>query len=173
MHLGKRKFLLLSSIAFGASGFVSSPAHSNPVSEVVDGDVTFRWRRQDGRLQGWLSAPTDGWIAVGFNTVPGIAGTYFLMASVAGERQKIEEHYAIAPQHVPIAELGWSKTVQMRDSNFQDGVSSVAFSIAERPPEKERITLTQGADVHLMLAWSREADFDHHSAWRKHFQITL
>jgi len=152
---------------------ITPSAKADTAREVVIDGVSFRWMFQDGRLVGELSAPTRGWIAVGFHTQAGLEGTYFVIASVADAVQRIEEHFAVVPDHIPIADLGWPNTARLQTGQFQGGVSSMSFSIAAASPIGARVALLSGRHVNLMLAWSHEADFDHHSAWRKHIAISL
>jgi len=173
MDITKRDFVVRLCAATGASSIITSSAKADPAREVVIDGVSFRWTFQDGRLVGELSAPTRGWIAVGFHAQAGLEGTYFVIASVADDVQRIEEHFAVVPNHIPIADLGWPNTARLQAGQFQDGVSSMSFSIAATSPSGARVALQSGRHVNLMLAWSHEADFDHHSAWRKHIAISL
>jgi hypothetical protein len=173
MDITKRDFVARLCAATGSLGLMTASAQADPSREVVIDGVSFRWMFKDGRLIGELSAPTRGWIAVGFHSRAGLQGTYFVIASVADDVQRIEEHFAVVPNHIPIADLGWPNTARLQVGQFQSGVSSMSFSIAATSPSGARLTLQSGEQVNLMLAWSHEADFDHHSAWRKHIAISL
>lgn len=171
--MNKRQFLLSASATIGVASQTTSTAKAGSEKSVERDGVVFKWHHQDGRLFGELSAPTDGWIAVGFNAEKSLRGTYFVMAAVSTASFHAEEHIAIVPQHKRIAELGWSETLVRLSSSYTNGRSQISFSIAANPDLQHGIALWQGAQTHMMLAWSHESDFNHHSAWRQHFDVTL
>lgn len=173
MLMSKRNFLVLSSLALGASHLGSQPAQAGAEKEVDLDGVSFRWQHQDNLLIGKLSAPTNGWIAVGFSNGPGIADTYFIMASVAEDPQRFEERYAIVPDHLRISELGWPEKAALTSGESSGGSSTVTFTMPSQGPVGSGISLEAGNKVYLMLAWSRDADFAHHSAWRRHLPVSL
>ena len=54
-----------------------------------------------------MKAPTDGWIAVGFNTHSGIKGAYLLMGNIINKKVNLIEHYTISPgKYSAISKLG-------------------------------------------------------------------
>lgn len=173
MPMSKRKFLVLSSITLGAQNLGLPYAQAGSRQEVILDGVSFRWWHQAGQLIGTLAAPTDGWIAVGFSIGPGIKDTHFIMAAVSEEPPRFEEHFPVDLNHRRISELGWPETARMRSGQFQHGTSTVTFDIPSRPLAGSGISLAQGSNVYLMLAWSQDTDFNHHSAWRRHLAISL
>lgn len=152
----------------GAVGLAGSAALAEP-RRVAAGGMDFRWIHRDERLHCTLSGKTEGWIAVGFNAARPLANTRFVIAS-AGGSLRIEEHIALVPDHRSVEALGIAPALAATSGQYAYGMSLVAFSLPQQLPD---LNLASGVRTHLMLAWSHHADFDHHSAWRKHFDITL
>jgi len=140
---------------------------------INDAGVTFDWSHRSGELIGNLCAPTQGWIAAGFNDIASMNGTRFVMAHVAGEQILVEEHVAIDSTHKPVEALGLKPALTSAEGRFRNGQSSLRFSMTEEISERPLLRLSKGRSAYVMLAWSLEAGFDHHSAWRKHYATTL
>jgi len=133
----------------------------------VDG-VVFSWAHDADRVRMALAIATAGWIAVGFNDRRTLAGTRFVIASAITGR--IEERIARVPDHAPIAALGIAPAIAEAAVAFESGRSVLRFAMPHRLSSQ---SLAPGSAVHLMLAWSPETDFAHHSAWRRHVDVVL
>ncbi len=171
--MNKRQFLLSASATIGIASQTTGIAKAGTDKSVEREGVAFKWHHQDDKLFGELSAPTAGWFAVGFNSEQSLRGTYFIIAAVSSAPIHAEEHLAIVPQHKHFAELGWNETLTRLGSSYTKGRSQISFSIAARPVLQHGVALWPGARTYMMLAWSHERDFDHHSAWREHLDVTL
>ena len=173
--MNKRQFLVAFALP-ALSGF----KRARPVSAKTQGSnsiktagVIFAWHHANNRLVATLSAPTAGWIAVGFNTSPGLRNTRFVIADVASRPIRAEEHLALVPDHPEITSLGLTPALAELRGRFSDGRSQLSFTLPHFIPGPPPLELAPGRISHLMLAWSQDRDFDHHSAWRRHFEITL
>ncbi len=140
---------------------------------IAEGGMTFTWVHAGGRLHGTLTAPTRGWLAVGFNDARALEGTRFFIAVVAGAAPVAEVHVALVPEHPPIEALGGRSGLADVAGAFAGGVSRATFSLPEVGGAPYAADLRAGARTHLMLAWSHGPEFDHHSAWRGHFDMVL
>lgn len=135
--------------------------------------VVFDWRHKRNRLFARMEAPTTGWVAVGFNTETTLAGTRFVIATGSGPDMHAEEHVAEPPNHRRVEELGLTPAVADLALEIEDGKSRLSFSLPHRFADTPTPVLSPGQKSFLMLAWSLAPDFDHHSAWRRHFETTL
>ena len=174
--MNKRQFLHGTLLASSALMFFRSArpalAGDHP-REIIEGQVRFSWRHDGSRLFGELSAPTPGWIAVGFNERPKLKDTRFVIAVVSTSPVRAEEHVALVPDHRNIEALGLSPALDHAGGSYDAGLSRLEFSLPHQIPGRAALQLGPGAQVHLMIAWSRETDFTHHSAWRRHFDVHL
>lgn len=174
--MNKRQFLH-GTLTF-ASGLTASGA-SRPVTaedqarRIDDDQVTFSWKHRGDRLFGELSAPTAGWIAVGFNERRRLKDTRFVIAAVATSPIRAAEHIALVPDHRDVATLGLLPALDHVSGSHRSGLSRLRFSLPHEFPGRPALQLAPGASIHLMLAWSHETDFTHHSAWRRHYDVQL
>lgn len=183
--MNKRKFLnmslaMMSSLSLRADPATSQEARGSGSEAVrgnhpaiVDAGVEFTWRHEADRVRGTLTAPTDGWIAVGFNEISSLRNTWFVIAAVSASPIRAEEHIALVPAHKNIADLGLEPGLEHVSGYYRDGRSRLEFSLPHTRPKRPSLRLDPGAGIYLMLAWSHEPDFDHHSAWRRHYDIVL
>ncbi len=135
--------------------------------------MVFRWRHEDGVLRGSLSAPTPGWLAVGFNDAQRLRGTCFVMAQVSETPPRLELHRAAVPDHGPVADRQVQRDLAMVAGSFGDGGSRLRFDLPHHSGDALGVNLRPGAATYLMLAWSHSTDFDHHSAFREHQRVVL
>lgn len=163
MPLDRRHF-----IAGAASAPVAAPAAAAPAAAarriVADGAV-FAWRHAEGRIACEFDAPAPGWVAVGFNAARQLRGTRFVIAATSPVR--IEERIARVPAHVPAAHAALVSATVAR----QHGRTRLAFAWPHEIPGGP--LLAPGTSAHAMLAWWHDDDFQHHSAWRRHFDVVL
>lgn len=165
----RRYFLAMAgTIVFGTM----ARTEASPRQISADG-VTFEWHHKNGRLFGTLSAPTSGWIAVGFNNQEKLSGTRFVIAAVSQNDVHAEEHIAVVPNHPKVQDMGLAPGLSDLLGALQIGQSKLWFSLPHRFSDTENPVLEPGHKTFLMLAWSRAPEFDHHSAWRKHFPVIL
>ncbi|MEM9795503.1 MAG: DOMON domain-containing protein [Pseudomonadota bacterium] len=130
-------------------------------------------RHVDGRLEAEFTAPTDGWLAVGFNNATRLKDTRFVIGALQGGAFHAEERIAIGPDHRTVQSLGLLPAVQDVRGKVAPGRSTMAFSLPHAFPDTRNPSLTSGTTTYLMRAWSRHRDFEHHSAWRRHISLTL
>ena len=167
MH--RRTFLACSLLGVMAN----RPVDGRTERRVERDGTTFAWSHRVGRLFGELSAPTKGWLAVGFNDESILKGTRFLIGVVDDKAVRAEMHIADPPRHQPVESLGGLSDIRDLRGQWESGRSRIVFSLPHRSTDRFAIDLMPGRSTHLMLAWSHEPDFAHHSAWRRHIDVIL
>lgn len=175
--MNKRQFLSLATFGLGtlikAPAALATTSSAKPARSVTQDGVTFSWCHDNTSLIGKLSAPTNGWIAIGFNEEPGLKNTRFIMAATSLTPIRAEEHVAHIPDHKTVTDLGLDPALQKVSGSYANGRSHLAFQMSQTIAGRPALSLAPGSRVHVMLAWSQAVAFDHHSAWRKHFPLTL
>ncbi|MEM7021468.1 MAG: DOMON domain-containing protein [Pseudomonadota bacterium] len=158
-----------------AATLIATPSTSgaSEVRRLEAGGMTFSWRHLGGRLYGRLRAPGRGWLAVGFNDQPNLRGTRFVMAAVREGVVRVEERLALVPEHVPISEAGGRSGLADVAGAFDGHQSEVVFSMPHTTEDTLVVHLAPGSRSHVMLAYATHPEFDHHSRWRGHFDVTL
>ena len=128
-----------------------------------------------------FAAPTNGWIALGFNTKDQLKGSSLIMACVsettgsAEKVERIEEHYIVKPGiHQHVAELGKQSIIGNTNIHEDGGKYTMArFAIPLNYTNDERISLQASSTYYFILAYSQSDDFEHHSRMRTSVQVTL
>lgn len=136
--------------------------------------MSFEWRLTPENLIGRLSAPAEGWVAVGFNITAGLANTNLIMAAIRGEDTKLSDRFIVeAGDHRSIDAMGGASAIRLIDSSQKPGYTEVTFSIKRDPGDQWHHQLNEAAAYHLLLAYSNDDDFQHHSIMRTHVTIQL
>jgi len=167
--MNRRGFVTGLGMSFTATSALASPS---PENYSING-TTFRSWHANGRLISTFTAPTLGWIAVGFNNQQRLKGTRFVIGAMIGNSFYAEEHIAVVPDHPKVQELGLEAAVDGVVGSVSNNETTMQFSLPNIPIDSDNPTLLSGTSSYLMLAWSHHTDFDHHSAWRRHFPVEL
>lgn len=136
--------------------------------------MVFQWKMEDQNLRCRMAAPTTGWVAVGFNTSPELTGTNLIMGAVLHGFCAVDDQYILVPGvHKSILELGGHNQISMRKGVEEDGFTTIEFVIGMHPKDKFHKELVPGREYHVLLAYSEEDDFEHHSRMRTSIKINL
>lgn len=154
--------------------------HSNKtISNMTDGYIeadgmVFNWKIQEQWLICDMQGPMKGWIAVGFNTRSGLEGTNLIMGAVQnGEVVISDRHIVAVGTHQSVSALGGLESAVLMEGSQDESGVHIRFRLPLRTPDEWHHNLEKGRVYHLLMAYSRDPDFGHHSAMRKHFQIKL
>lgn len=158
------------SIALASSGLDAQTKQDNEhtmMKRVQDSGVILEWRTTATHMQGCMQAQTKGWITVGFNTQPSLDGARLVMGRVDVKSSLIEIHQAMPPRHeMRYSSAVKSEVIQLISSEQLGGLTRICFRMALAASYAGDVALAAGKPVHLVLAWSHERDFQHHSAQR-------
>jgi DOMON domain len=166
---------LMTSLVLAASAPADAASAAQPTTqrEVEAAGVRFQWRIDGARLHGCMTAATSGWLAVGFNTGQELAGARLVMGRVVRGQAHAEVHLAQPPNHHHRVSRDGGERVGQVNGQQHQGRTQVCFTMALDAADDDDVSLQAGQEIHLVLAWSHEADFQHHSAQRGALQITL
>lgn len=136
--------------------------------------VVITWYHQNDRIHFEMCAPTRGWVTVGFNESDGVAGAYLLMGRIVAGRAEVVEHYTrAAGDYRPITALGGQPLVDEINGKESAQKTRIQFSIPTHALTTYRKNLSPGKSYFMILAFSREDDFQHHSMMRTSVKVTL
>jgi hypothetical protein len=176
LHFLDRRFLVVGAatclLGWTASSYAEK-TKSETVKRISRDGVEFSWKFQTGVFLGEFCAPTKGWLAVGFNSAPGLKDSYFVMMRLSDGVFQVSERISILNGHVGVDELDLPSVLIQGSGHFENGRTSVSIALPRLLPGPAGVELAEGRHTHIMLAWSQDKDFTHHSAWRRHFQSTL
>lgn len=142
--------------------------------EIIVNGMIFQWQFDEHFVHVKLSAPTTGWIAIGFNTQNELQGTNLVMGAIEHDFVNIEDRFILKPGlHKSILELGGSDALIHRGGVEQNGISTIWFSMPLSVNDKFHHDLLDGKVYWVLLAYSQENDFQHHSIMRTSIKIKL
>ncbi len=143
-------------------------------SSITVRDMEIRWTEGEAYWSFELSAPTTGWVALGFNQKNDIVQTNLIMGAVKGEQVKTEDFYVVGfanPQ--PVSKLGGKIAVSDVEGEEKNGRTTLCFSIPKKAIDQYHYDLKAGDEIWFICAYSRADEFDHHSMMRQHVKVKL
>jgi hypothetical protein len=170
MQLNWFLFHLLTSFALLPGCYSQNTA----MKKIEKNGMTVEWEWQDESLLMRLAAPTGGWLAVGFNLSNELSGTNLIMAAVAESKVRLSDRFIVAPgDHRSMADMGGIDGLVLMAGSEKDGQTSVLFRVPSAASDQFHFNLSPGKRFHLLMAYSLEDDFMHHSVMRTSIEITL
>ncbi|MDW3209100.1 MAG: DOMON domain-containing protein [Reichenbachiella sp.] len=144
------------------------------MKEVRKNNMTVSWKMEKEYIQVEMEAPTNGWVAIGFNKTTSLTGTYLLMGRIRKGKAEVVEHYTEKPgNYKPIADLGVPNQVISISGHEKGNLTKLKFSIPISKSSKYHKQLSTETKWTLLLAYSVDDDFQHHSIMRTSMEIIL
>ncbi len=136
--------------------------------------ITFSYEINGDALKCALTAPTQGWIGVGFNHNNSIVGSDLLLFHVVDGKPSSRDLY-VKEVGNPINDKanGGSNTITLIDGMEDDSSTKVVFSIPLNSRDPNDFVHIIENEFWLILAYSVDDDFRHHSRVRKHLPLVL
>lgn len=144
------------------------------MKEVRKNNMTVCWKMEKEYIQVEMEAPTNGWIAIGFNETSSLKGTYLLMGRIRKGKAEVVEHYTEKlGNYKPIADLGVPNQVISISGHEKGNLTKLKFSIPISKSSKYHKQLSTETKWTLLLAYSVDDDFQHHSIMRTSMEIII
>lgn len=153
--------------------FLSANAQKkNSMNKVEKNGMQVKWKWEGETLCFQVFAPKDGWVAIGLNSKSGLTGTNLIMGYVKDSNIKIQDRYVLKPgNHQAIKSLG-GEDILMEKNGFEDkNGTTISFKIPAQPNDEFHQNIQKGKKYFMLLAYSREDDFGHHSMMRTEVTI--
>lgn len=142
--------------------------------ETTVGEFTFMWRIDTLQmLHVKLSAPTTGWVAVGFAPSKMMADANFIIGYIDKEgKVYTSDEFGTAPtEHKPDTELGGSDDVAEKSGMEKDGTTMIHFAIPLDSGDKYDQVLKPGGTCKIILAYGAKDDFKSYHKKRTSIEI--
>ncbi|MBN2811330.1 DOMON domain-containing protein [Treponema zuelzerae] len=126
-----------------------------------DGNFSFSWKIEGSSLVAELSAPTTGWISVGFGPtrIMKDADMYLFAVTPSGE-VVAEDHFGTGSiSHKKDVDIGGTSDVTVLSGSEKDGVTTVRFSIPLNSGDEYDAKLEAGKSVKAIFASSAKDSF--------------
>jgi hypothetical protein len=169
------KLLLFFSILLGFSMSFRHPDLPSPdIKTITQNGMTVSWLYRQDRMYFEMEAPTEGWVAIGFNERNTLPGSYLLMGSVVAGTPNVVEHYTLSPgDYRPVSALGAAPQLNDVGGSESGGKTRIRFSLPIESRHQYAKNMIEGSSWILHMAYSREDDFQHHSMMRTAVKVQL
>lgn len=152
----------------------SDKVQQTGLKQVSRYDMQVNWKFVKEKIRFEVSAPTKGWMAIGFNEEPHLKGTYLLMMIMRDGIPTVEEHYTFEHgDYRSFSSENISTSVLEKSGSEFFGRTRITFELPLVPKNQFARNLSEGTYYHMVMAFSRDDDFQHHSMMRTTVRITL
>lgn len=149
--------------------------HQKPnMKEISKNNMTVKWEIEQGLIYFEMEATTEGWVAVGFSECSSLTGTYLLMGRVKDGKPEVVEHHTSKPgSYKPIVQYGIASQITNISGTETGNFTRLKFSIPIKATSKYHKELLTGSKWTLLMAYSLDDEFQHHSIMRTSVDIKL
>lgn len=166
--------MLRTTLLFLLAAYSSLIIQENEKKTIQKNGMTVSWYYSQDRIFFEMNAPTNGWITIGFNTSSGTKDAYLLMGNIQQDRTELVEHYTLNPgNYKPITTLNAKAQVKDIEGEEIGKQTTLQFSLPIKAFSQYQKDLKPGLEYNMILAYSREDDFQHHSMMRTSLPIKL
>lgn len=121
--------------------------------------MTFDWSINDDQLAVKLSAPTKGWVAVGFNPSKKMKDADIIIGYVKNGKVKIlDEFGSAATQHKSDKKIGGAENVTVVGGSEANNTTTIEFSIPLNSGDDKDTVIDPNADTIVILGYGSERD---------------
>ncbi|MEP1035197.1 DOMON domain-containing protein [Ekhidna sp.] len=125
------------------------------------------WTHATEHIQISISAPSTGWVAVGFTTGSSIVNTNLIQGHVSDGEVFIQDQFVTdLGEHPPVEALAVAARIFDLCGEERNGTTTLKFSIYKTKVDNLHCDLAEGNTINVWLAYSLSDDFDHHSRKR-------
>lgn len=157
MH--KRTFTATAAVIF-ALFFMVTVAQSTEYQHSLTAEkMTFDWSVEGDQLAIKLTAPTKGWVAVGFNPSKKMKDANIIIGYVKKGKVKILDHFGTAAtQHKSDKKIGGANNVTVVGGSEEGNITTIEFSIPLNSGDKKDGAIDPKADSTVILAYGTDRD---------------
>jgi len=151
-----------------------SLTQAQDVQILEEGNMKVEFSLSQDTVRLLIEAPTTGWVAVGFNEKNDIVHTDLKMMRVVEGKGEVEDQYVQGPGiHPQDLEIGGAQDVYVSSASEMNGKTLLEIKIPSHTGDRFDFEVNKGESLWLILAYSVSDDFDQHSRWRRHFEVTF
>lgn len=148
--------------SFNAMG---DSAYSNEASAVTfnrttSGSMILQWKTEGANLRVRVSAPTTGWVSVGFVPVNKMQGANIIIGYVSGGTLFIQDNYGTGTgTHASDISLGGTDNITNKSGTEIGGVTELVFTIPLNSGDSRDKPLVVGNNYNVILGYSNSDNF--------------
>lgn len=174
----KKTIILLTLVLLFLSTFYLSAEESdfnsgNYKSVEIKG-IVFNWIIVDENINIILSAPTNGWLAVGFNPSRMMKDANILIGYIKNGDVFMEDHFGSGnTKHKSDIDLGGTDDITVTGGTETGDKTTLKFSIPLHSWDSNDRRLEQGGEYKVIFAYGKKDDFKSYHKLRTSLMITL
>lgn len=170
----KATIIISSLITFLLGYNLGYQQYNDDFKQVSTNGVTFRWKLENGQMKCQVSAPTSGWVAVGFKPASGLVQSNLIMGAFRDGYSVCEDRYVVNLGEYPQVEtLGGNSAIEYSEVTENNGRTEMHFAIPSTSSDGYHYNFEEGQSIFVTLAFSRSDDFTHHSAIRVQMELKV
>ena len=159
-------FMLLSFSSFGQDAY----------SEITAQNIVLKWRVDGANLNIIISAPTTGWISVGFDPTNRMKDSNIIIGYVKNGQAVLRDDYGHAPVgHKSDESSRGTDNISNAEGSEQNNVTELRFTIPLNSGDRYDRVLVPGRTYKVNLAHGKKGqdNFNAYHAARTQVEITL
>ena len=144
------------------------------MKKIEKNGMVVHWKIGEDHIDFEVFAPAKGWLAIGLNTNEKLKGNNLIMGKIEDGEVTINDRFIVGVgDHRAVEDLGGSDHLFNLAGEENARGSIIRFSIATRSRDAFHYNWQKHQPCFLLLAYSREDDFLHHSTMRTSLRIIL
>lgn len=129
-------------------------------NEVTVEGITFQWMTDDEYLYGMVSAPTTGWVSVGFDPTNQMADANIIIGYVDGGMVSIRDDFGTSgTSHASDSSLGGTDDIMEPGGMEENGETMISFKIPLNSGDMYDSVLVPGNNYMIILAYGSGDNF--------------
>lgn len=166
--------LLFSTAACQSAGETSARVGEGGWKSVEIEDFTVAWLEMEDSYRFTVTAPTSGWVAIGFGGGPAMKDAAIVIGySLDGEGFIRDDHGTSPVAHAPDTELGGSSDISEYGVREVDGSTEMTFVIPADPEDQLDPALAPETTLRVLVAHGEQDDFTGMHSAAHSAEITL
>lgn len=143
-------------------------------SQITTGGMTLEWTIRPQTIRFTIIAPTQGWMAIGLNKEKGLKNTNLIMGYVDQDSIVLDDRFILRPgMHKSVEDLGGISHISNIAGQSSSLGSTIHFDLKRDTRDPFHFDLIPDTAYEVLLAYSIDKDFQHHSVMRTHLKIIL
>jgi DOMON domain len=136
--------------------------------------IVFQWKIIEDNIEIILSAPTEGWVAVGFNPSRMMKDANILIGYVKNGEIFMEDHFGSGnTKHQADTDLGGSDDITVISGSEEENKTILRFSIPLNSGDLNDQNLEKGKKYKVIFAYGKKDNFTSYHKLRTSLMITL
>ncbi len=155
-------------------GAIEGQVLSNGFKEVEVKDFVFQWKIDGENIDIILTAPTTGWVAVGFNPGRMMKDANILIGYVENNEVFMRDDFGAGnTKHKADLDLGGTDNITITGGSEKDGKTTLEFSIPLNSEDLNDRELEPGVEYKLIFAYGEKDNFTSYHKTRTSLKVTL